>query len=231
MNASSGSGLCPRRISTAARLPPGLTIVPEEPALELLQELVPLERSHRLVRPSWAETRKSSRGPRSPPRARRRARSPRRVVVRRGSSLERCCGLTARPTPQTAPWPALDPDDDPLLGPVLVNAVKGALGEPRRGRLRRRIEARIQSPRGQAVRDASGTRSRSCSRASSKEERVAAYVIREHERGRPLAEILEDPYVRNRTTPQQRERLLDRPELIRAIGDDVDRVRARLDVS
>jgi hypothetical protein len=56
---------------------------------------------------------------------------------------------------------------------------------------------------------------------SSNEERVAAYVIREHERGRPLAEILEDPYVRNRTTPQERERLLDRPELIRAIGDDV----------
>jgi hypothetical protein len=56
---------------------------------------------------------------------------------------------------------------------------------------------------------------------SSNEERVAAYIIREHERGRALGEILEDPYVRNRTTPQERERLLDRPELIRAIGDDV----------
>lgn len=55
---------------------------------------------------------------------------------------------------------------------------------------------------------------------SSQEERVAAYVIREHDRGRSLAEILEDPYVRNRLTPQQRERLLDRPELIQAIGDD-----------
>jgi len=56
---------------------------------------------------------------------------------------------------------------------------------------------------------------------SSQEERVAAYVIREHERGRALAEILEDPYVRNRCTPQEIERLLDRPELIRALGDDV----------
>jgi len=55
---------------------------------------------------------------------------------------------------------------------------------------------------------------------SSQEERVAAYVIREHDRGRALSEILEDPYVRNRLTPQQRERLLDRPELIQAIGDD-----------
>ena len=56
---------------------------------------------------------------------------------------------------------------------------------------------------------------------SSHEDRVAAYVIREHERGRALAEILEDPYVRNRCTPQEVKRLLDRPELIRALGDDV----------
>ena len=61
---------------------------------------------------------------------------------------------------------------------------------------------------------------------SSHEDRVAAYVIREHERGRALAEILEDPYVRNRCTPQEVKRLLDRPELIRALGDDVvSRVR------
>ena len=56
---------------------------------------------------------------------------------------------------------------------------------------------------------------------SSQEDRVAAYLIREHERGRSLSEILEDPYVKNRCTPAQVERLLDRPELIRALGDDV----------
>ena len=55
---------------------------------------------------------------------------------------------------------------------------------------------------------------------SSKEERVQAYLLREHDRGRSLAEILEDPYVRNRLTPQERERLLDRPEVIRALGED-----------
>jgi len=55
---------------------------------------------------------------------------------------------------------------------------------------------------------------------SSQEERLAQYVIREHDRGRSLSEILEDRYLLNRTTPQQRERLLDRPEIIRAIGDD-----------
>jgi hypothetical protein len=64
---------------------------------------------------------------------------------------------------------------------------------------------------------------------SSQEERLAAYVIREHERGRSLAEILEDRYVLNRTSPQQRARLLDRPDVIRAIGDDVvESTRAQL---
>ena len=52
------------------------------------------------------------------------------------------------------------------------------------------------------------------------EERVSIYVIREHERGRDLAEILEDRYVQNRLTPEQRARLLDRPEVIKAIGKD-----------
>ncbi len=55
---------------------------------------------------------------------------------------------------------------------------------------------------------------------SSDEDRLAAYVIREHGRGRSLQEILEDRYVINRATPAQRARLLDRPEVIRAIGDD-----------
>jgi hypothetical protein len=56
---------------------------------------------------------------------------------------------------------------------------------------------------------------------SSKEERIAAYVIREHERGRSLSEILEDPYVRNRCTPQEQARLLDRPEVVRALGASI----------
>jgi hypothetical protein len=53
---------------------------------------------------------------------------------------------------------------------------------------------------------------------SSKEERIAAYIIREHERGRRLNEILEDPYVRNRATEREVARLLERPELIEALG-------------
>jgi hypothetical protein len=56
---------------------------------------------------------------------------------------------------------------------------------------------------------------------SRNEERLIAYVLREHDGGRSLADILEDPFVRNRCTPQERDRLLDNPELIRALGQDV----------
>ena len=56
---------------------------------------------------------------------------------------------------------------------------------------------------------------------------VAQYVIREHHRGRGLEEILGDPYVTNRCTRQQIDRLLDRPEVVHAIGEDmIARVRS-----
>jgi hypothetical protein len=59
------------------------------------------------------------------------------------------------------------------------------------------------------------------------EDRVAAYVIREHRRGRRLAEILDDAYVKNRLTPQQCERLLDREDVIHALGhDEIEAVKA-----
>jgi hypothetical protein len=64
---------------------------------------------------------------------------------------------------------------------------------------------------------------------SSKDERLAAYVIREHDRGRRLNEILEDPYLRNRTTDHELARLLERPEVIQALGrGTVSEAQARL---
>jgi hypothetical protein len=64
---------------------------------------------------------------------------------------------------------------------------------------------------------------------SQAEERIAQYIIREHHRGRPLAEILNDHYVTNRMTPEQVKRLLDRPEIVRELGDDlVTDVRSEL---
>jgi hypothetical protein len=53
------------------------------------------------------------------------------------------------------------------------------------------------------------------------EERLALYVIREHKRGRPLDQILDDSYVTNRCTPEQVKRLLDRPEVVHAVGNDL----------
>ena len=50
---------------------------------------------------------------------------------------------------------------------------------------------------------------------------MAEYVIREHQRGRPLHEILDDHYVTNRCSPEQIKRLLDRPEVVHALGDDL----------
>jgi hypothetical protein len=56
---------------------------------------------------------------------------------------------------------------------------------------------------------------------SSGEEHVARYVIREHDRGRALDEILKDRYVQNRLTPEQQKRLLDRPEILESISRDM----------
>lgn len=53
---------------------------------------------------------------------------------------------------------------------------------------------------------------------SRREDYLARYVVREHSRGRRLDEILEDPYIRNRTTTAERARLLDRPEVVAALG-------------
>jgi hypothetical protein len=56
---------------------------------------------------------------------------------------------------------------------------------------------------------------------SQKEELIAEYIVREHHRGRALDDILEDPYITNRCTPEQIRRVFERPELIHALGNDV----------
>jgi hypothetical protein len=53
-----------------------------------------------------------------------------------------------------------------------------------------------------------------------KEESLAAYIVREHRAGRSLDAILDDPYLKNRATEEQRLRLLERPDVIRAVGED-----------
>lgn len=61
------------------------------------------------------------------------------------------------------------------------------------------------------------------------EEVVARYVLREHACGRQLQTILADPYVRNRCSPEQVDRLLDDPAVVHAVGaDDIAAVRLQL---
>ena len=50
---------------------------------------------------------------------------------------------------------------------------------------------------------------------------MAEYVIREHHRGRALNEILEDAHVRNNVSEDQVRRILERPEVVHALGSDV----------
>jgi hypothetical protein len=52
-----------------------------------------------------------------------------------------------------------------------------------------------------------------------REQYVERYVLREHRKGRPLAEVLEDPYVRTWSTPEERARLLERPHVVAAVGN------------
>ena len=65
--------------------------------------------------------------------------------------------------------------------------------------------------------------------SSRREDFLARYVLREHARGRPLDEIFDDPYVRNRSTPEDRRRLLDAPEVVAALGANaLDELRRTL---
>jgi hypothetical protein len=67
---------------------------------------------------------------------------------------------------------------------------------------------------------------------SQREQYVMEYVLREYGRGRMLSEVFDDPYVRNRSTPEERARMLERPEVIAAIGEQaVAELRLGLDAA
>jgi hypothetical protein len=55
--------------------------------------------------------------------------------------------------------------------------------------------------------------------ASKREQYLAQYVVRECGKGRSLGDVLADPYVRNRSTAEERERLLERPDVVAALGE------------
>ncbi len=59
---------------------------------------------------------------------------------------------------------------------------------------------------------------------SSREDQLVAYIIREHKSGRTLADILDDPYIKNRAGEVEQRRLLENPDVIRAVGEDTARM-------
>ena len=64
---------------------------------------------------------------------------------------------------------------------------------------------------------------------TSAEEHVVAYLLREHGLGRRVEEILLDPYVQNRLMPEQQRRMLMRPDVIHALGEqDVEAARGAI---
>jgi hypothetical protein len=60
---------------------------------------------------------------------------------------------------------------------------------------------------------------------SSREDQLASYVIREHASGRTIEDIMDDPYLKNRSTPEQRRRLLESPDVIRAVAEHTDKAQ------
>ena len=55
----------------------------------------------------------------------------------------------------------------------------------------------------------------------SREDALAAYIIREHRTGRTIEDILGDAYLKNRASEEQCLRLLERPDVIHAVGESV----------
>jgi hypothetical protein len=53
------------------------------------------------------------------------------------------------------------------------------------------------------------------------EERVVEYVVREVRQGRRLMEVIEDPYVRNRLNDTKRAEILESPEIIDALEQEI----------
>jgi hypothetical protein len=53
------------------------------------------------------------------------------------------------------------------------------------------------------------------------EERVVEYVIREVNNGRRLSEVLADPFVRNRLSQERIDRVLENPEVVGALEQQI----------
>ncbi len=55
------------------------------------------------------------------------------------------------------------------------------------------------------------------------EERVLHYIVRELHQGRNVNTILNDPYVRNRVNEAQLDKVLDDPEVLKAVEEELNK--------
>ena len=134
-------------------------------------------------------------------------------------------GVDRAPDDPHGTRPALDPEDDAFLLADVVHTCERTLRVPPFTRASSHVPG-IQSRQVAVFKNLFSF----LFQRSSAEERVEMYVIREHDRGRSLDEILEDRYVQNRLSTEQRMRLLDRPEIIKAISSDArEAARTSLD--
>lgn len=53
------------------------------------------------------------------------------------------------------------------------------------------------------------------------EERIINYIVREVRMGRKLSAVLQDPYIKNRLTQQQIDDILESPEVLEAIEQEL----------
>ena len=56
------------------------------------------------------------------------------------------------------------------------------------------------------------------------EERVLRFIVQEIHAGKTFAEALEEPYVKNNTKPEWRREILQRPEIAKAVDEEMERV-------
>lgn len=55
------------------------------------------------------------------------------------------------------------------------------------------------------------------------EERVISYIVRELHHGRKIPAILADPYVRNRVNEDRLNEILESPDILKAVEEELDK--------
>lgn len=56
------------------------------------------------------------------------------------------------------------------------------------------------------------------------EERVLQFIVQEIHAGKSVEEAMNEPYVANNTSPEWRREILDRPEIIKAVEEEMEKV-------